>query len=92
MSVANSMANSAKSAGPLSSSVSNASATNVSALQIRLTMPQSIACRAPNGSPVSKISLARRVPTARGKFCVPPAPGMMPRVTSVSANRTCSAA
>ena len=45
-----------------------------------------------NGRPVSMISFARRAPTARGRFCVPPAPGMMPNVTSVSANRACSAA
>ena len=45
-----------------------------------------------NGVPVYRISLARREPAARGRFCVPPQPGMMPRVTSVRANRALSAA
>ena len=31
--------------------------------------------------------MARRSPTARGRVCVPPPPGMMPSVTSVSARR-----
>ncbi|HEX3970816.1 MAG TPA: hypothetical protein VHX19_05815 [Stellaceae bacterium] len=31
--------------------------------------------------------MARRSPTARDKVCVPPAPGIRPSVTSVSANR-----
>jgi len=48
--------------------------------------------RAVNGRPVRMISLARRSPTARGRFCVPPAPGMMPSVTSVNAKRALSAA
>ena len=30
------------------------------------------------------ISLARLSPTARGRFCVPPAPGIIPNVTSVN--------
>ena len=59
------------------------------AVQMRLTMPHSNACCAVNGLPVSRISLARRAPTARGRFCVPPAPGMMPSVTSVRAKRAC---
>jgi hypothetical protein len=45
-----------------------------------------------NGAPVSTISFARRTPTARGRFCVPAAPGMMPKVTSVSAKRADCAA
>ena len=31
--------------------------------------------------------LARRAPIARGRFCVPPVPGMMPIFVSVSAKR-----
>ncbi len=55
-------------------------------------MPHASACSAVNGVPVRMISLARRTPTARGRFCVPAAPGMMPSVTSVSANRADCAA
>ena len=39
------------------------------------------------GRPVRMISFARRSPTMRGSVCVPPAPGMMPMVTSVNAKR-----
>ena len=53
----------------------------------RLTSPHSSACSAVNGSPVRMISLARRMPTAPGRFWVPMQPGMMPSVVSVRANR-----
>ena len=51
------------------------------------TTPQSSASCAENGLPVRMTSLARRKPTARGRNWVPPAPGMMPSVISVSAKR-----
>ena len=60
--------------------------------QSRLTMPQASASLAEKGSPVKMISFARRAPMLRGRCCVPPPPGMMPRVTSVKAKRAPSAA
>src|SRR3984893_4390886 len=77
---------------PIRRPVSSASSTTRPGAQRRLTMPHSYASAAVNGRPVRMISLARRSPTARGRCCVPPAPGMMPRVTSVSAKRALSAA
>ena len=43
--------------------------------------------RAVKGRPERISSLARRSPTARARFWVPPAPGMIPSVTSVNAKR-----
>jgi hypothetical protein len=51
------------------------------------TSPHASASSALKGFPVRITSLARREPMARGKVCVPPPPGMMPMVTSVSAKR-----
>jgi hypothetical protein len=72
--------------------VSTASWTTAPGSHSRLTMPQRSASSAEKGRPVSRISLARRKPTARGRVWVPPAPGMMPIVTSVSAKRAVRAA
>jgi hypothetical protein len=55
-------------------------------------MPQASASAAEKGRPVRITSLARRSPMVRGRFWVPPAPGMMPSVTSVRAKRALSAA
>ena len=45
-----------------------------------------------NGRPVRISSFARRSPTTRASVWVPPPPGMIPIVTSVSANRAPRAA
>lgn len=63
---------------------------NASAVQTLLTSAQSSASAAENGRPVNVISLARR--TLAADSAVPPAPEIMPRMTSVSAKRAVSAA
>lgn len=67
-------------------------ATTSPAGSTRLTIPQASASRAENRRPVSISSFARRAPTARGRICVPPAPGMMPSLISGSPNTASSAA
>lgn len=60
----------------------SASSRQASVGTTRLTRPMRYASSAVIGSPVSKISRARALPTRRVRRCVPPAPGMTPRFTS----------
>src|SRR6266581_63822 len=54
----------------------------ISAGTTLLTMPSSRARSAVTGAPVRTVSMAAYLPAVRGHRCVPPAPGMMPRLIS----------
>src|SRR5688572_8152441 len=56
------------------------------------TNPNDLASRPLTVSPVRHISMALVTPTAGDRRCVPPAPGMIPRRTSVSPSLASSAA
>jgi hypothetical protein len=72
--------------------VSSARGISSAASNTSFSTPHSCAFCASNGRPVRITSRARRSPIARGRFWVPPAPGMIPIVTSVRANRAWRAA
>ncbi|MCY1378953.1 hypothetical protein D9M69_666270 [compost metagenome] len=74
------------SAAPRASSISLSSGTT------RLTRPARSASVASIMRAVSTMSMALDLPTARGRRCVPPAPGMMPSLISGWPNFALSAA
>ena len=72
--------------GPLmahtASAAASASVIKWSAATTRDTRPARSASAASIVRPVSTMSMALLLPTARGSRCVPPAPGMMPSLIS----------
>jgi len=76
----------------ISPPAASASASSWSAGTTRETRPARSASAASIMRPVSTISIALALPTARGRRWVPPAPGMMPSLISGWPNLALSAA
>ena len=67
---------------PISSRANAAASARRSPLAMRSMRPRDSACGAATGLPEVTRSIAAGTPASRGTRCVPPAPGMMPSVTS----------
>ena len=66
----------------IAAAAASASSISLSAGTTRETRPARSASAASIMRPVSTMSIAFALPTARGRRCVPPAPGMMPSLIS----------
>jgi len=62
--------------------ISTARASALSGSSTSTTSPAASAACALIGIPVSTICIVSALPTVRARRCVPPAPGIMPRLTS----------